>query len=135
LASRPLRYRVLPGRFAICRLTPDAAVPEWATASKFFSITRTADELSIVGEDERVPAGVLSEGGWACIQLEGPIPFELTGVLAAVLNPLAAAGIGIFAVSTFDTDCILIKADRLRSAEEALHQAGHKRIAEANSPR
>jgi len=134
LAGHQLRYSVLPGRFAICRLTPDAAVPEWATASKFFSITRTANELSIVGEQERVPAGVPSESGWACLRLEGPFPFELTGVLAAILDPLARAGIAIFAVSTFDTDCILIKGDRLPSAEEALRQAGHERISEANSP-
>jgi hypothetical protein len=134
LAAHQLRYSVLPGSFAICRLTPDAAVPEWATASKFFSITRTANELSIVGEQERVPAGVLSEGGWACIRLEGPFPFALTGVLAAILNPLARAGIAIFAVSTFDTDCILIQSDRLPSAEQALRQAGHERIPEANSP-
>jgi hypothetical protein len=129
LAAHQLRYSVLPGRYAVCRLAPDAAVPEWATRSKWFSITRTANELSIVGEQERVPEGVLSESGWACLRLEGPFPFELTGVLAAVLNPLAAAGIGIFAVSTFDTDCILIKADRIESAEEALRQAGHQRIA------
>ena len=125
---------MLPGRFAICRLTPDAAVPEWATASKFFSITRTANELSIVGEQERVPEGVLSESGWACIRLEGPFPFALTGVLAAILNPLARAGIALFAVSTFDTDCILIQSDRLPSADEALRRAGHERIPEANSP-
>jgi hypothetical protein len=129
LAAHQLRYSVLPGRYAVCRLAPDAAVPEWATRSKWFSITRTANELSIVGEQERVPEGVRSESGWACLRLEGPFPFELTGVLAAVLNPLAAAGIGIFAVSTFDTDCILIKADRIESAEEALRQAGHQRIA------
>jgi hypothetical protein len=132
--AHQLRYAVLPGRFAICRLNPDAAVPEWATASKFFSITRTANELSIVGEQERVPEGVPSESGWACLRLEGPFPFELTGVLAAILNPLARAGIGIFAISTFDTDCILIKSDRLLSAEEALRQAGHERIPDANAP-
>jgi hypothetical protein len=134
LAAHRLRYAVLPGRFAVCRLTPDAAVPEWAMASKFFSITRTANELSIVGEQEHIPAGVLCESGWACIRLEGPFPFALTGVLAAILNPLARAGIAIFAVSTFDTDCILIKSDRWPSAEEALRQAGHERIPDAISP-
>ncbi len=93
----------------------------------FFSITRTANELSIVCEGERVPAGVQAELDWATIQLQGPFPFEVTGVLAAILNPLAAEGIGIFAISTFDTDYILVKADRLFAAEWILNQAGHEK--------
>ena len=129
MAAHQLRYFILPGRFAICRLASDAAVPEWATSSKFFSITRGANELSVVCEEASVPPGVQSEGGWAGIQLQGPFPFVMTGVLAAILNPLAEARIGIFAISTFDTDCILVKADRLRAAEAALQRAGHKRIA------
>lgn len=123
-----LKYSVLPGRFAVCRMAPDIAVPEWATVSKFFSITRTAAELSVVCAEECVPAGIHSETGWACIQLQGPFPFQMTGVLAAILNPLAAAGIGIFAISSFDTDSILIKADHVPIAEAALRKAGHERI-------
>jgi len=128
LSTHQLKYSVLPGRFAICRLATDSAVPGWATASKFFSITRTSDELSIVCAEEFVQPGIKTEIGWACIQLQGPFPFQMTGVLAAILNPLAAARIGIFAISTFDTDCILIKADRLQAAEVALRQAGHQRF-------
>jgi hypothetical protein len=64
---------------------------------------------------------------WAAIRLQGPFPFEMTGVLAAILNPLAASEIGIFALSTFDTDYILVKADRLLAAECALNQAGHEK--------
>jgi uncharacterized protein len=128
LGEHRLRYSILEGRFAICRLAADSLVPEWAAASKFFSITRTANELSIVCDEGHVPAGTQSESGWACIQLQGPFPFAMTGVLAAVLNPLASAEVGIFAVSTFDTDYVLVKADRLQAAEEALQQAGHERI-------
>jgi hypothetical protein len=128
LAAQQLRYSVLPGRLAICRLTPISTVPEWAVASKFYSITQTAEELSIVCEEAYVPAEIQAEYGWEAIRLQGPFPFEMTGVLAAILNPLAAAGIGIFAISTFNTDCILIKADRMQAAEEALQRAGHQRI-------
>ena len=126
--KQTFKCSVRPATLAICRLPPASAIPEWATASSWFSITRTADELSIICEQELVPNDVQAETGWACIQLQGPFPFDMTGVLAAVLNPLAAAGIGIFAISTFDTDCILVKADRLQAAEKALRQAGHERI-------
>jgi hypothetical protein len=87
--------------------------------------------VSIVCAEELVPGEIHAEKDWACIQLQGPFPFEMTGVLAAILNPLASAGIGIFAVSTFDTDYVLIKADRLRAAEQVLQQAGHERISES----
>jgi len=127
LDDNRLRYSVLEGRFAVCRLAPDAAIPEWASGVHFLSITRTANELSIVCEQEFVPAAIHAESDWACLQLQGPFPFEMTGVLAAILNPLAAAEVGIFAVSTFDTDYVLVKADRLQAAKDALHNAGHER--------
>ncbi len=133
MAAHQIRYSVLPGKFAVCRLSPDSAIPEWASGRNVFSITRTTDELSIVSVEELVPPEIQAEKGWACLQLQGPFPFEMTGVLAAVLNPLAAAGIGIFAISTFDTDYILIKEDSLHTAEAALRQTGHERISETNS--
>ena len=123
-----LRYSVLEGRFAVCRLAPDAAIPEWAGGPHFLSITRSVNELSIVCDQESVPAVIHAERDWACLQLQGPFPFEMTGVLAAILNPLAAAEVGIFAVSTFDTDYILVKGDRLEAANAALQNAGHERI-------
>jgi hypothetical protein len=129
-----LRYSVLVGRFAICRLAPNAEVPEWAAGTEFISITRTKNELSIVCEENCVPAEIQAEGDWACIQLQGPFPFDMTGVLAAILNPLAAAEVGIFAVSTFDTDYVLVKADRLRAAQEALTLAGHEHVGELPRP-
>ena len=131
MAAHQLKYSVVPGKLAVCRLDPDSEIPAWAAASKFFSITRSANELSIVCAENLVPPGIQAEKDWACLQLQGPFPFEMTGVLAAILNPLAAAGIGIFAVSTFDTDYVLVKADRLHATEEALQRAGHKRIAES----
>ena len=125
-----LRYSVLEDRFAVCQLAPTAALPEWALRGSVFSITRTQTELSVVCSEEHVPAGVRAEFGWACLRLQGPFPFEMTGVLAAFLNPLAAAGIAIFAVSTFDTDYVLLKNDRLNAALATLEKAGHERLDE-----
>jgi uncharacterized protein len=75
-----------------------------------------------------VPAGVQAELDWAALQLQGPFPFEMSGILAAILNPLADEGIGIFAISTFDTDYVLVKADHVQAADDALRRAGHEKI-------
>jgi hypothetical protein len=128
LAAHRLKYSVLSGRFAVCRLATDAPIPAWATESQIFSVMRTTNELSVVCAEELVPVGMQAESGWACIQLQGPFPFQMTGVLASILDPLAAVKVGIFALSTFDTDYILVKADELHAAEGALRLAGHARI-------
>jgi hypothetical protein len=96
--------------------------------SGFFCVTHTSDELSIVCEESRVPAGVRAEMGWAALKLQGPFPFAMTGVLTSFLQPLADAGIAIFVVSTFDTDYVLMKREKVEQAIEALGTAGHKMI-------
>lgn len=121
-----LKFTVLAGPFSVCRLAPQASIPDWAVAGDFFSITHTPHELSIVCDTSRLPADVQAEHGWACLKIEGPIPFDVTGVLSASLDPLAAAEIGIFAVSTFDTDYILVKAIQLERAKQVLREAGHE---------
>ncbi len=123
-----LRFRVHEMELAIARLDPDASVPDWATGDGFVSVTRTADELSIVCDASRVPADVRHERGWAILELEGPFPFELTGILVSFIAPLADAKIGIFAMSTFDTDIVLVKRASLDAALAALDRAGHLRI-------
>ena len=94
-------------------------------AGSFLSITRTDDELSVVSSSSVVPAGVTAETGWRCLRVEGPLPFELTGVLAALSAPLARAKIPIFVVSTFDTDYLLVRAPDLERVCDALHEEGH----------
>jgi hypothetical protein len=113
-------------RFTVCQLPARAPLPAWATdTGGFHAVTRTADELSIVCAEGIAPAGVKQEPGWRLFEIEGPIDFALTGVLASVLDPLARAGIGIFALSTFNTDYVLVKAGRADAAVAALRAAGH----------
>jgi hypothetical protein len=90
-----------------------------------FSVTRTADELSVVCRQEAVPAGTYAEGGWRGVRVAGAMPFTQVGVLASLARPVAEAGIGVFAVSTFDTDYLLVKAERFPEAVAALRAAGH----------
>lgn len=124
--THSLPLSLLPGTFAVCRLDSGSPVPDWTLSGPFFSVTRTSDELSIVCEEASVPEGVLSEGGWRCIKIEAALPFGLVGILVSVLQPLAEAGVGIFATSTYDTDYILVKSGDLERATAALTQAGHR---------
>ena len=121
-----LRLTVLDHTFAVCRLAPDAVVPEWAWTGEVACVTRTRDELSVVCRDELVPSGVLREPGWRCLRVRGPLPFSLTGVFARIAQPLADAGISLFAVMTYDTDYVMVKDEVLREAVGALLSAGHE---------
>jgi|SRR5579884_1653336 hypothetical protein len=125
MADNPLTLHTLDGTFAICRLESHTPVPPWAAASAFFSITRTADELSIVCPEESVPEGIPCERGWRCLRVAGTIPFSVVGVLASLTTPLADAGIIVFAISTFDTDYLFIKAEDLARAVVILREQGH----------
>jgi hypothetical protein len=116
---------IAKGTYAVCRLAPDAPIAAWAAAGPFISITRSERELSIVCLERDVPPGVTSERGWRRLEVAGPLYFSLVGVLAALVDPLAHAGIPVFAVSTFDTDHLLIRAVDLDLAVEALKAEGH----------
>ena len=124
-----LKFQQLPGSFAICRLSPNAPVPELASNADFISATRTADELSIVCRTDQAPANAKCEGPWTCFKLQGPFPFSQTGILASFIDPLAGHGIPIFAISTFDTDYVLVKEEHASTARETLEAAGHQLIA------
>ena len=128
-----LRYRRMPGRLAICRLEPDAPIPDWAihlssSAETFLSITRTAGELSIVCQEEALGALPESfvEAGWVCLQIEGLLPFTLAGILYRFIEPMAEGQIPIFAISTFNTDYVLIKEEFWERASELLQAAGYE---------
>ncbi len=109
----PLSLSVLPNLYAISRLHADAPLPDWAQRGQFTSLTRTADELSVVCPQKNVPPDVKCERNWRCLKVAGPLDFALTGVLALLTGALAEANISLFALSTFDTDYLLVKADKL----------------------
>ena len=119
-------FSILRGEWAVARLAPDARVPAWAMGpAPFLSIARTANELSIVAPAAAVPADVCAERGWALFKLQGPFAFDQTGILASFAAPLADAGIGLFALSTFDTDYLLVKTAQAPAAVATLLAAGH----------
>jgi len=120
-----LSMLLLDNRLAVCQLDRGAAVPSWAIEADFFSITRTADELSIVCPKSAVPPDVKVEKGWRCFRVAGSMDFSVVGVLASMTGPLAEAGVGIFAVSTFDTDYLLVKETDLDRAIGSLVAHGH----------
>ena len=117
---------LLPRRFALFRLAPTAPVPEWATQGPFSSITRTEDELSIVCEQSLVPAEVQPQSSWRVLRVHGPFVPTETGVLSALASPLAEARLSLFAISTFDTDYLLVAPETISAAITALEQGGHK---------
>jgi hypothetical protein len=116
----------LEGAYAVCRLDAGAALPAWAAGGPLVSVTRTADELSVVCPQQAVPEGVRCERGWRGLRVAGPLDFSLVGVLAALLDPLAAAGVGVFVLATFDTDYLLVKEKDWPRAVLALRRAGYE---------
>ena len=124
MTNSGLPLSVLPGTFAICRLGAEAPIPTWIEGD-FLAITRTVDELSIVCPAACVPEEVQQEGGWRCLKVRGPLDFALTGVLASLAGPLAEAEISLFAISTYETDYVLVREADLQKAIKVLLQAGH----------
>ena len=125
-----MKYSILPERLAVCRLAPETQVKTLWLQGEFSAIARTRDELSIVCREALVAtldANAIAERGWTALKLEGPFPFAMTGVLASIVQPLADARIPIFAVSTFDTDYVLVKQENVEQAVKVLEAAGHER--------
>ena len=108
------------------RLGPGTEVPKWAGASSIFSITATATETSIVCAARSVPTKSVHQRPFTAFEVEGPLDFALTGVLAELLAPLAAAEISVFTLSTFDTDWILVPGGDADRAAEEWRRSGHE---------
>ena len=123
-AEKDIPLMILPGLLAVCRLPSDAPYPEWARPGVLLALIRTQDELSVVCPERYVPPEVKAERGWRALQIQGPLDFSLVGVLAGILTPLSEAGVSIFALSTYDTDYILVKESALERAVDALNQSG-----------
>ena len=120
----------------MCRLAPDDEIPRWAlNCGGFVSVTRTADELSLVCAESIAPRGIPCEPGWRIFKVEGPLDFTLTGILASLARTLAEAAVSIFTISTYDTDYVMVKGLDLEKAVRALAAAGHRVNQRVTTPR
>lgn len=120
MEEKILTMRLLKDKYGVCRLDKNESIPTWAQNGEFFSITKTADELSIVCDEENIPDNKKCEKDWKVLKIEGPLDFSLIGILSSISSILASRGISIFAVSTYDTDYILIKNKDIDKAVESL---------------
>lgn len=120
-----LELSVVAGDFSIHRFGSDRPVPEAVLASDWWWLARTPHELSVVCRSSVPVTGERTDAGWACLAVAGPLDLATTGVLAAIATTLASVGINIFALSTYDTDYVLVPAGRLDAAVSSLRAAGH----------
>ncbi len=126
--SRRLHW--LPGLFAIARMDPGEPIPDWAFGGSFVSISRSKHELSVVTEQFAVPQDVKADRGWRAFMIAGPMELSTVGVLASITRPLADRGIPLFAISTYDTDYVLVRSTDAEAAEFALTNPRHAFIFE-----
>ena len=120
-----VRLRAVAGRLAICRLDPRAEVPPWATLGAFWSVTRSDDEISVVCDEANVPDGIEAGRGRRALRVVGAMDLAIVGVLAGLSAAIAAAGIALFAISTFDTDYLLVAEADLPATFAALRASGY----------
>lgn len=126
--TKKLTMRLLEGKYGVCRLDKGQSIPEWPQKGEFFSITNTADELSIVCMENYIPKEEKFESDWRILKIEGPLDFSLIGILSSISSVLAQNGISIFAISTYDTDYILVKENNLEKAVQVLDKEGYEII-------
>ena len=119
-----MNLKLIDGNYSVCRLEPNDSIPEWAYQGSFYSISKSNEELSILCETKFIPNYIKSENNWNLIKVEGPLDFSLTGILSSLIQPLATEKISIFTVSTFDTDYLLVKIDKLQQTISILKQSG-----------
>ncbi|MBL4931393.1 ACT domain-containing protein [Clostridium paridis] len=119
-----LELKLLEKYYGVCRLSSEDEIPRWALQSDIYSITKTHDELSIVCNEEHIPEGIECEKQWRALKVQGPLDFSLIGILSTISRALAQQRISIFAISTYDTDYILVKDDKRNEAVEALKAIG-----------
>ncbi|MEW9125074.1 MAG: ACT domain-containing protein [Thermotaleaceae bacterium] len=120
MEEKKLTMRLLKEKYGVCRLGENEPIPEWGKKGDFYAITKTSDELSIVCSQENIPHDINSERNWRILKVEGPLDFSLIGILASISTLLAQSGISIFAISTYDTDYILVKEKDIDRAIHAL---------------
>jgi hypothetical protein len=126
-AGPVLQLELLVEPLALLSLPPGRAVPGWTRAARqFLSVTRTPAEVSIVADEAVVPSSIAAERGYRAFRVQGPLPLELVGIMAALAAPLAEAGLPIFPIATYQTDYLLVHDADVPRAREALVRAGHR---------
>jgi hypothetical protein len=120
-----LTLEVLPEQYAVCRLPSGSGLPPLPPTGRFYSLTRTADELTLLVPERLAPVGAQTRRGYRALKVTGALSFEEVGVVASLTRPLAEVGISLFAISTYDTNYILVKQSELNQAVAALRSAGH----------
>ena len=129
--NRRFELYLLPGRMAICRLDAEEEPPPWAGSGVLSSVTRTQAEMTVICQEENVPAGTPCTKSWRCLRIGGVLDFSETGILSTLTASLAGEGIPVYALSTYSTDLILIKEKDLSRTVLALSGAGHRVFSEA----
>lgn len=125
---KKLTLKLLKERYGVCRLDKSSPFPEWVLHSDFYTITKTEDELSVVCVEDLIPQEIQCEKDWNILKVEGPLDFALVGILSKISTILAQKAISIFAISTYDTDYILVKNKDIINAIEALVENGYEVI-------
>lgn len=120
MLKKILTMKLLKEKFGVCRLDKNSLIPEWSQNGNFLSVTRTSDELSIVCDEDSIPNDVKCEKDWRILKVEGPLDFSLIGILSKISTILVQKGISIFAISTYDTDYILVKDRDIKDAINSL---------------
>lgn len=121
-----INLRIVPGAYSVVRLAADASIPDWFNGTGFSAMVRSDDELTLVCLQDRVPQEVEAEPNWRCFRSLGPIPFNATGIVQALIQPISEHGIGVFVLCTFDGEHILVPAKEWDRAARLLEEAGHR---------
>lgn len=120
-----MKLRLLPDAFVVAQIPATEPFPDWGCTGGFSSVTRTPEEWSVVCETSFLPDGIRAETDWRIIQIEAVLDFALTGILSSLLAPLAAAGIPVFVLSTYNTDYVMVRSRHLAGAVFSLSEAGY----------
>ena len=119
-----LKFIILPGSYSLCRLAADRQIPQWVFNSMFYTISKSADELSIVCESKYVPENIQQSNNWKLFRIDAVLDLSLTGITAKFSKPLAEAGVNLCVIATFDTDYVMVQQEKLIIATEALRKEG-----------
>lgn len=120
-----MKLKLDNGKYVVCRLEKNEKIPTWINTEKFYSITKTEDELSIVCLDENIDENIKCEKGWRVLKIQGPLDFSLVGILSKISVILAENNISIFAISTYDTDYILVKEESIEKTIKVMTENGY----------